>query len=43
VLYAEAARRSLAGESRASIKAVLTQAAERVFDQLEPSIGAYGR
>jgi hypothetical protein len=42
VLYAEAARRSLAGEPRASIRAALGQAAQRVFDLLEPSIGSYG-
>jgi AcrR family transcriptional regulator len=42
VLYAEATRRSLAGESRARIRAALGQAAERVFGLLEPSIGAYG-
>jgi AcrR family transcriptional regulator len=42
VLYAEAARRSLAGESRPGIRKALAQAAERVFALLEPSIGARG-
>jgi AcrR family transcriptional regulator len=42
VLYAEAARRSLAGESQARIRTALGQAAERVFGLLEPSIGTYG-
>jgi hypothetical protein len=39
VLCAEAARRSLAGESRADTRAALAQAAERVFGLLEPSAG----
>jgi AcrR family transcriptional regulator len=42
VLFAEAARRSLAGEPLTRIRAALGQAAERVFDLLEPSIGTYG-
>jgi hypothetical protein len=42
VLYAEAARRSVAGESPATTRAALDQAAERVFGLLEPSIGTYG-
>src|SRR5579875_2619867 len=41
VLYAEASRRSLAGERREEIRAVLAAAAERAFDQLEPSLGSY--
>jgi AcrR family transcriptional regulator len=42
VLYADAARRSLAGESRARIQAALATEAERAFDLLEPSLGSYG-
>ena len=42
VLYAEAARRSVAGESHARIHAALGRAAERVFGLLEPLIGTYG-
>ena len=42
VLYAEASRRSLAGESREEIQAVLAATAERAFDLLEPSLGSYG-
>jgi AcrR family transcriptional regulator len=42
VLYADAARRSLAGESRAQIQAALAAEAERAFDLLEPSLGSYG-
>ncbi len=42
VLYADAARRSLAGESRAQIQAALGAEAERAFDLLEPSLGSYG-
>jgi CRP-like cAMP-binding protein len=42
VLYAEASRRSLAGESREDIQAVLAAAADRAFDLLEPSLGRYG-
>jgi hypothetical protein len=41
VLYAEASRRSLAGESRGQIATVLAAAAERAFDLLEPSLGGY--
>jgi AcrR family transcriptional regulator len=39
VLYTEASRRSLAGEPRAGICAVLAAAAEQAFDMLEPAIG----
>ena len=42
VLYAEASRRSLAGQPRAEICAVLAAAATRAFDLLEPSLGGYG-
>ena len=42
VLYAEASRRSLAGQRRGDICTVLAAAASRVFDLLEPSIGNYG-
>ena len=42
VLYAEAARRSLAGEPRAEICDVLAAEASRAFDLLEPSFGGYG-
>jgi len=42
VLYAEASRRSLAGQPRAEILAVLAAAANRAFDLLEPSLGGYG-
>ena len=42
VLYAEATRRSLAGEERAGIRAVLATEADRAFDLLEPSLGGYG-
>jgi AcrR family transcriptional regulator len=41
VLYAEASRRSLAGESREQIAEVLAAAAERAFDLLEPSLEDY--
>ena len=41
VLYAEASRRSLAGQSREEIRAVLAAEAERAFDQLEPALGGY--
>jgi AcrR family transcriptional regulator len=43
VLYAEASRRSLAGESRRGICAALAQEAARAFDLLEPSFGEYGK
>ena len=39
VLYAEARRRSLAGQPRAEICAVLAGAAARAFDLLEPALG----
>ena len=42
VLSAEASRRSLAGQSREEICAVLAEAAARAFDLLEPSLGGYG-
>ena len=42
VLYAEAARRSLAGQPRAEICAWLAGAATAAFDLLEPSLGRYG-
>jgi AcrR family transcriptional regulator len=42
VLYAEASRRSLAGERRGDICTVLAAAASRAFDLLEPSLGHYG-
>jgi AcrR family transcriptional regulator len=41
-LYAEASRRSLAGEDRTAICAVLARAAERGFDLLEPALGERG-
>jgi AcrR family transcriptional regulator len=41
VLYAEAATRSLAGQPRDEICAVLAEAAARAFDLLEPSLGGY--
>jgi AcrR family transcriptional regulator len=42
VLYTEGSRRSLAGEPRAEILAVLAAEAKRAFDRLEPSLGDYG-
>ncbi|HUB39339.1 MAG TPA: TetR family transcriptional regulator [Streptosporangiaceae bacterium] len=42
VLYAEASRRSLAGEARAEICVVLAEEAARAFDLLEPAVGAFG-
>jgi AcrR family transcriptional regulator len=42
VLAAEATRRSLAGEPREQICAVLADAAIQSFDLLEPSLGSYG-
>jgi AcrR family transcriptional regulator len=42
VLYTEASRRSLAGESRAQICAALAAESARAFDLLEPSLGGYG-
>ena len=41
VLAAEATQRSLAGQPRAQICAVLADAATRGFDLLEPSLGSY--
>jgi len=42
VLAAEASRRSLAGQPREQIWAVLAAEATRAFDLLEPSLGSYG-
>src|SRR5215471_4471233 len=42
VLAAEATQRSLAGQSREEICAVLADASARAFDLLEPSLGSYG-
>jgi AcrR family transcriptional regulator len=42
VLFAEGARRSLAGQPRDEIREVLAAAASRAFDLLEPSLGGYG-
>ena len=42
VLAAEASRRSLAGQSREEICAILAGASARAFDLLEPSLGSYG-
>ena len=42
VLFAEAARRILAGQPRDEIRQVLAEAARRAFDLLEPSLGGYG-
>jgi AcrR family transcriptional regulator len=42
VLAAEATQRSLAGQPREAICAVLADAGTRAFDLLEPSIGSYG-
>ena len=42
VLAAEASQRSLAGQPREQICAVLAEAATRAFDLLEPSLGSYG-
>jgi AcrR family transcriptional regulator len=42
VLAAEASERSLAGQPRGEICAVLAGAATRAFDLLEPSLGSYG-
>jgi len=41
VLYAEASRRSLAGEPRMEICAALAAESARAFDLLEPSLGSY--
>jgi AcrR family transcriptional regulator len=41
-LYAEAIRRSLAGERRGDICDVLATAATMAFDRLEPALGSYG-
>jgi AcrR family transcriptional regulator len=42
VLSAEASQRSLAGQPREEICAMLADAATRDFDLLEPSLGSYG-
>jgi AcrR family transcriptional regulator len=42
VLAAEASQRSLAGQPREQVCAVLAGAATRAFDLLEPSLGSYG-
>jgi AcrR family transcriptional regulator len=42
VLAAEASERSLAGQPREEICAVLADASTRAFDLLEPSLGSYG-
>jgi len=42
VLYAEAARRSLAGEPRGQTCVALAEAATSAFDLLEPALGGYG-
>lgn len=42
VLFAEGARRVLAGEPPGEITQVLARAADRAFDLLEPSLGGYG-
>ena len=42
VLFAEAARRILAGQPRDEICQVLAAASRRAFDLLEPSLGRYG-
>src|SRR5262250_3603334 len=42
VLAAEASRRSLAGQPRDQICAMLADASTRAFDLLEPSLGSYG-
>jgi AcrR family transcriptional regulator len=42
VLSAEASRRSLAGQAREQICAMLAEEATRAFDRLEPSLGSYG-
>ena len=42
VLFAEGARRSLAGQPRDEIRQVLAAVARQAFDLLEPSLGGYG-
>jgi len=42
VLFADSARRILAGQPRDEIRQVLAEAARRAFDHLEPSLGGYG-
>ncbi len=42
VLFAEGARRTLAGQPRDEIRQMLAVTARRAFDLLEPSLGGYG-
>jgi len=42
VLFADSARRILAGRPRDEIRQVLAEAARLAFDRLEPSLGGYG-
>ena len=42
VLFAEGARRTLAGEPRDEIRQMLAVTARRAFDLLKPSLGGYG-
>jgi AcrR family transcriptional regulator len=42
VLFAEAARRSLAGQPADQIRQALAGAARQAFDLLQPSLGSYG-
>ena len=42
VLFAEAARRSLAGQPAGEIRQMLADAARQAFDLLQPSLGSYG-
>jgi len=42
VLFADGARRILAGRPREEIRQALAEAAGRAFDRLEPSLGSYG-
>ena len=42
VLYGEASRRSLAGQSWGEISAALASEAERAFALLEPALGGFG-
>ena len=42
VLFAEGARRSLAGQPPGEICQLLAAAARQAFGQLEPSLGGYG-
>ena len=42
VMFAEAARRILAGQPRGEIRRALAAAARQAFDLLQPSLGSYG-